>query len=174
MSTPRKPTNPAYVESSAVISEDGLFRYRLVRRWADGPIACFVMLNPSVADAEKPDPTMTRCRNFAQAWGYAGFVIVNLFAYRATKPADMRAFGLTRAIGPDNDRHILAAALEAAVTIVAWGANPTEGRAPTVLRMLRKAGIVPHHLGLTDKGQPRHPLMLKNEVTPKPMESAHV
>jgi len=29
--------------------------------------------------------------NFAKAWGYGGVCMSNLFAYRATEPADMKA-----------------------------------------------------------------------------------
>ncbi len=41
-----------FAQSSAVISDCGKFRYRLDRRWADGPICGFIMLNPSTADGE--------------------------------------------------------------------------------------------------------------------------
>lgn len=75
-----------FTEQSATISECGRYRYRLTRRFADGPCATFVMLNPSTADETIDDPTIRRCRNFAIREGCGGLVVVNLFAYRATDP----------------------------------------------------------------------------------------
>jgi hypothetical protein len=46
---------------SATISDCGRYRYALGRRWDDGPTACWVMLNPSTADADVDDPTIRRC-----------------------------------------------------------------------------------------------------------------
>ena len=45
------------------------------------------MLNPSGADAQVNDPTITRCINFALSWGYGRLEVVNLFAYRTSKPS---------------------------------------------------------------------------------------
>ena len=77
------------MKRSAEISECGKYRWWLRRRWADGPVVCFVMLNPSTADAEQDDPTIRRCIGFAQAWGCGALEVRNLFPFRATNPADM-------------------------------------------------------------------------------------
>ena len=45
------------------------------------------MLNPNSADASLNDPTITRCINFAKSWGYGRLEVVNLFAYRTSKPS---------------------------------------------------------------------------------------
>lgn len=49
--------------TDAYISEDGLYRYNLVRDWgtSSDPGMLFVMLNPSTADAGEDDPTIRRC-----------------------------------------------------------------------------------------------------------------
>jgi SagB-type dehydrogenase family enzyme len=65
----------------ALFSPCGTFRYRLGRRWAEGPTVGFVLLNPSTPDAEVDDQTVRRCIRFAQRDGYGGLEVVNLFAY---------------------------------------------------------------------------------------------
>ena len=74
---------------SAEISKCGKYRYMLMRIWdLDLPKVCFVGLNPSTADAKEDDPTIRQLIEFAKSWNYGGFVIVNLFAMRATNPKD--------------------------------------------------------------------------------------
>ena len=78
----------------ATISEDGLYRYALSRTW-EGPIwsLAFIMLNPSTADATEDDPTIRKCIGFAQRNGCNAIEVVNLFAFRATDPNDLRRAG---------------------------------------------------------------------------------
>lgn len=145
---------------SAVISVCGKFRYRLGRRWADGGKSlAYVMLNPSTADAEKDDATIRRCIRFAKDHGFNALVVVNLFAYRATKPADLRKAGYP--VGPENDAHIAEVAKTADAVCVAWGAN-VDGleRPQVVLPALRKLGVEIQCLNITRSGYPSHPLML--------------
>src|SRR5688572_12557148 len=95
--------------SGARFSECGTYRYVLWRQWneVNGDVA-FVGLNPSTADDEKDDPTIRRCIGFAKRWGYGGVVMLNLFAYRATRPDAMWAARVADAdiVGPQNDAHI--------------------------------------------------------------------
>jgi hypothetical protein len=157
---------------TAVISDCGRFRYRLGRRWADGEVLPFVMLNPSVASAEVDDPTVRRCVKFAQAHGFAALEVVNLFAFRATDPKDLRAAGYLA--GPDNDTHIAAAASECAAICVAWGANVAGLERPqVVLPLLRATGKPLQCLRITRSGYPQHPLMLPSScrLTPFDLEA---
>lgn len=143
---------------SAIISECGKYRYYLTRKPGDNPLV-FCMLNPSTADASIDDPTIRRCRRFASDLGYSGLIVVNLFAYRATAPADLKAAGYP--VGPDNDWHISSACTGRDV-ICAWGANAPAKRATEVLELLKKIEAKPHHLGLTKGGMPKHPLYIKS------------
>ena len=43
-------------------------------------------VNPSTADETKPDPTMQSVLRFVNAYGYDGFVMLNLSSERCTKP----------------------------------------------------------------------------------------
>jgi len=89
--------NRRAVLGHATFSACGRFRYRLSRTWRPGPPLLFVMLNPSTADAREDDPTLRRCLGFAQRAGFGALEVVNLFAYRATDPRDLRAAGSGRA-----------------------------------------------------------------------------
>lgn len=147
----------------AVISSDGAYRYELVRRWGRGKsIVVFVMLNPSTADARRDDATIRRCIGFARDWGHDALVVVNLFAYRATDPADLAA--ALDPVGPENDGYIQRACRTASRIVCAWGAHPIVGvRQDAVLAM------IPRHvecLGLTAAGRPRHPLYLASDTQP--------
>ena len=135
------------------------FRYRLWRTWGPGLPLLFVMLNPSTADARSDDPTLRRCLGFAQRAGFGALEVVNLFAYRATDPRDLRAAGYP--VGPRNDEHIAAAVGDSAAVCLAWGSNATRlARPAEVLGLLRGLRARPQCLRLTRDGCPQHPLRL--------------
>lgn len=165
----------------ASMSSCGLYRYALWRDWSmggdlfsgkKGRRVCWIMLNPSTADAETDDPTIRRCIGFSKAWGYDGMLVVNLFAYRATKPADMLA--ADDPVGPENDKIIQEAARSSltALVVCAWGANAPEDRAAHALRLIREAGATPHALRLTKSDAPAHPLYLPKTSEPFAMDEA--
>lgn len=153
--------------TSAEISADGAYRYDLIRRWTDGPLVRWIMLNPSTADATTDDPTIRRCMGFAHAWGYSGILVHNLFALRATDPRELRDH--PDPVGPENDAHLRDSGYvkNGIATVCAWGAHGSlHGRDLVVRRILReRPGMVPTPwpalcLGRTKAGQPRHPLYL--------------
>ena len=77
-------------ERSAVLSDDGKYRYQLDRKWGPGEVMLtFVMLNPSTADANEDDPTIRRCVNFAKRELFHGIRVLNLYAYRTPSPAQL-------------------------------------------------------------------------------------
>lgn len=152
--------------SSAVLSDDGVYRYELRRQWgAPGdPRVCWVMLNPSTADASVDDPTIRRCIGFSNRWGYGSLVVVNLFALRATDPKELAC--TTDPVGAGNDAAILAAAYVSERVVVAWGAHGKfRNRAALVTQMLTgpQGGFSLHCLGTTKQGAPRHPLYIRGE-----------
>lgn len=169
-------------EGHAVLSPDGLYRYRLDRWWGEGPTVCFVMLNPSTADASVDDPTIRKCLGFAKRWGASAITVVNQFAYRATKPSDLRAFGLLAgedaARGPENVRHLETALRQADEVVCAWGAGGGVIERPrgdgfsylNIPLLARKVNpTVPVScLGYTKGGMPRHPLMLGYSTQSEP------
>jgi hypothetical protein len=143
--------------SDAILSDCKRYRYQLTRQWnPDLATIVFVMLNPSTADASANDPTIRRCINFAHGWGFGGLKVLNLFAWRATNPAELKT--VVDPIGIDNDRHLLEAFGQATTTVVAWGVNAPATRVLEVSNLLREAAIIPQCLGATRAGHPRHPL----------------
>lgn len=148
-------------QAGATFGPDRVYRYRLWRRWADGPTVCWVMLNPSTADEATLDPTIRRCVGFSRAWGYGALEVVNLFALRSTDPAGL--YDHPAPIGPDNDRHIAEADQACDLTVCAWGVHgELAGRGADVLEMLGR----PMALRLTKDGHPNHPLYLPADLQP--------
>jgi|SRR5580700_613930 hypothetical protein len=154
---------------SATISDCGLFRYTLERKWALGGgrgTVLWVMLNPSTADAEIDDPTIGRCIGYAKSWGYDGIMVGNLFAYRATKPADLWDAGENiDIIGSENDGHLRRMAAAASIVVAAWGGVKCAPQVYHVTKLLTKYADV-HCLGATKDGGPLHPLYKPKDLRP--------
>lgn len=157
--------------STAVISNDGLYRYRLERIWDDSkPSLVIVMLNPSTADASINDPTIRRCIAFAMRDGYGGICVVNLFAFRATKPSDLKKE--YNPFGPKNNDYIETAVKYSvdndSKVLCAWGSHGSllggDAIAINIMMGLRAEMVC---LGKTSKGQPKHPLYVHGHM---PME----
>jgi hypothetical protein len=154
--------------STAIFSPDGLFRYVLTREW-DPAIQklAVVGLNPSTADAEKDDPTIRRCISFAQREGFGGLAMLNLFAYRATDPRQLTA-ALTRGeniVGALNDSVLTLYATQGRIVLVAWGAGGSLcARGFDVMRNMQRAGALLRCLGVTQTGDPRHPLYIRGDT----------
>lgn len=155
--------------NGANFSPDRMYRYDLWRTWIDGNgYAMFIGLNPSTADETQDDPTIRRCIAFAKAWGYSGLCMTNLFAFRATKPDDMKR--AADPVGPQNDGVLQERASRAGVVVAAWGAHGDyKNRGWWVANGLLKAPL--HYLRLTKDGHPGHPLYLPKTLVPQPWGS---
>ena len=156
------------MKSDAVISPCGRYRYLLTRRWDDDPKAkrcLFIMLNPSTADATEDDPTIKRCIGFAKREGAGELRVANLYAYRATEPADLflAAKRGEDVIGIDNGSRLSSEVFLADLIICGWGNHGKRGeawrRAVYQLDQHRKPGFA---LAETKSGQPWHPLYVKS------------
>lgn len=157
------------IESSASFSDDRRYRYTLTRRWGTGKSLVVIGLNPSTADERMDDPTIRRCIGFAKREGLDALVMLNLFAFRATAPAAMKAEPCPVAHPDDrhaNDRAIVFAAVDAGRIVAAWGVHGAHlGRDGEVRRNL----LAPREhrlfaLGFTRDGHPRHPLYLRSDT----------
>jgi len=158
------------VGSTAIISSCQRYRYALTRQigCAD-KVVTFIMLNPSTADAHEDDPTIRRCKGFARSLAAGKLIVVNLFAFRATKPKVLLAE--KEPVGPKNNEHIRRAAEEAhnsgGIVIAAWGAHGKHrDRDKQVMALLDAWDILPKSLAETAGGMPRHSLYLPNGCKP--------
>lgn len=163
-----------YTDSGAIVSSCMRYRCSLWRVWdAQLPPVCFVMLNPSTADANVDDPTIRKCVAFATKWGYGGLDVVNLFAWRATDPAQLRRVSFCEANHPQNDiaiEHIVKnVEKNGGITVLAWGDQAKHyGMRPTeVVRIIERI-TKPYVLRLTKGGFPAHPLYLPGDLVPVP------
>ena len=161
------------MQGGAVITGD--YRYLLWREWNSNlKTVSFIMLNPSRADAQINDPTITRCINFALSWGYGRLEVVNLFAYRTSKPSLLKQ--AAEPIGRDNDKYILESVRRSDKVILAWGNHGTWQQQDLYVLQLLKTYKHLYSLGITKKGGhgmrgflasvrcpccPRHPLYLR-------------
>lgn len=139
---------------SAVLSSCQQYRYALTRRWADGPLMSWVMLNPSTADAIQDDPTIRRCMGFARQLGYAGIEVCNQFAFRTNNPRELLVAHDPQ--GPSNYQFLID--LPAPI-FCGWGnvAKQLRDLMSSVL-LIRQASL--RCFGITKSGHPRHPLYL--------------
>lgn len=158
-----------YIDKGAILSKDQLYRYRLWREW--GPKrayrkkAClFIMLNPSTADGSEDDPTIRRCVSFASRFEYERLEVVNLFAFRATDPKELKALSKETAIGPRNRAFVQRWAGDAGLIILGWGAHGSLfGHNETVcLEWLKGQQL--NCLGFTAAGLAKHPLYVKGDA----------
>lgn len=149
------------------------YRYTLLHRWDElfeRRRAIFICLNPSTADENQLDPTLTRIKSFCGRLGCNEFMMLNLFAYRATDPKEM--LSVEDPVGADNDRFIQTAIEEAydlnngQLDIVGgWGNHglhlDRQAAFLNTLEPLRSlADLRFYCLGKNANGTPKHPLYI--------------
>lgn len=161
--------------ASARFSPCRTYRYALERVWDPSlkPV-CFLMLNPSTANAFVLDPTIRRCIGFAKAWGHGGVRVVNLFAYRSTSPDAMKdafdpvADPLTEMPFHKNENdYWIVNQSDTLRLIAAWGVHGRfMQRDAEVMELLGRDRIV-ECLGTTKDGHPKHPLYVPAITKPE-------
>jgi len=100
------------------------------------------------------DPTLRRIRGYTEREGYGGFVMLNIFAFRATDPKNM--YAAKDPVGPDNDRWLLEYAKRCGKVVAAWGGHGAfVNRGLAVCKLLQDFDLV--HLAKNADGSPGHP-----------------
>ncbi len=171
------------IRRAANISECGKYRYSLDRQWFEDRFysparligghpmpLIFVMLNPSTADAYEDDPTIRRCVGFTKREGFEWLRVINLFAGRATKPADL--FKMEDPIGVANPEEWGVARdfyERGAKIICAWGAEPKAvSQGESFVHLMQAYQVELWCLGTTKTGAPKHPLYLPSDAPLSP------
>lgn len=158
-------------DSGATFDRARRYRYKLWRKWDERlPNIVFLMLNPSKADAEKNDQTIRTCIGMATRFGFGSLEVVNLFAFCATYPEELRV--AKDPVGKLNDRYIMDAVSAAEQVILAWGNHGNiRGRSAEVVEMISEHEDKLVCLGTTKSAHPRHPLYVPASITLKPYAS---
>lgn len=159
----------------ACFNADRTHRFAWWRRWANEGLLVAIMLNPSTADENVADPTITRVVNFAKDWGLGGVEVVNAFSLRSTDPEVLHVHASTGALDPfgtlrnaDTDAHIAAAIERAEILMVGWGVHLM--KRPMLYRVRELRTIVDdrpaHAWDVTKHGAPKHPLYVHSDAMP--------
>lgn len=174
----RTTSKPA-VYKSAILSGCGRFRYSLARAFVPAirrlSYVNFLMLNPSVADADRDDATIRRCIGFARSWGFEGLLVTNLYPLISTDPSVLKKtpdrFGEMLTDGSErvNDMVLRTHALMSDLVVCAWGNHAEPHVAALTIADLTAARIPIHYLRYTKQGNPSHPLRLPASLRPMPV-----
>lgn len=155
------------------------YRYLLGRIWDPEAVPLvWIMINPSTANAFRDDPTIRAVTAFTSAWGYGGFWVVNLFAYRTPEPEVLRLKATEGydIVGSDNDTWIRKAVKQGSEPVAAWGRNGRfyPARIRQVTDMLAQFRSPLRCIGTTRGGHPRHPLLAPAASTLQPWSQENV
>lgn len=157
------------VKRYAELSDCGSYRWWLRREWnAKGRRVCWVMLNPSKADATEDDATIRRCVGFARGWGAGGISVVNLFAFRSTDPAGL--FTAADPVGPRCDQEASREIMAAPIVVAAWGRSGGALAKPRIAKFVELLKMQQREiwcLGRTADGAPKHPVRLPGNTSPE-------
>lgn len=169
---------PVDVGGSAVTARAGALRLEIRRWWAPEPrrMVAWLMLNPSLANAERSDMTAGRVDNFTRAWGYDGWIGVNIYPLVSSAQPALWRWADWMSNGPDwsarDDLHhnlewIEKAGRAAHLRMVAFGAQPVDRDEPWLEQCLEAFGQPSDHAGADERlyclgcnktGQPLHPM----------------
>lgn len=153
-------------------------RRTLSRRWGDGLYLPWILLNPSMGDDLKNDPTILRIIHFTWMWGFDGFDLFNVYDFRTPKPSELAKIVIGWADRGDvhvrdqiwgNHRQIAADLSGSDAAMVAWGAPGGKLGYETDLWLeglfdgindsgLHRRTLKLWALGETKGGDPKHPL----------------
>ena len=142
----------AKIYRAAEISYDREERFSLSRIWDQKkPKLLYIMLNPSIADDKRDDPTIKRLIFFTKKFRYGGFYVTNLFTQITPYPKELNMDNLSK----KNNLKIINDLIKKSDSIVyAWGNLVSEPR--DLLEIIDS----PLCFGKNLNGTPKHPLYL--------------
>ena len=148
--------------NGAVLDHYRQHRFLLWRFWDDKPRMLFIGLNPSTANELEDDPTVRRLCGFAQDWGYGGIYLCNLFSFITPHPKEL--IQQTRNHKANTPAIQMALGLSI-LTVCGWGDGiKAVEQGYSRARFVYELTDSPMCFGLTQSGNPKHPLYLPKEA----------
>lgn len=149
------------IESGAEFSTDRKYRYALWRIWdRSKPLVMFIGVNPSTANEDTTDRTITRVKGIVENWGYGGFYMMNLFAIVSKDPTVLKTD--PDPLG-DNDGWIEKIHSLCDRVVFAWGGfKEAKERCKKIIKMFPDAMA----LKILKDGSPKHPLYCRKDTQP--------
>ena len=153
-----------YIEKRTVIKGAVIERerrYQLWRIWEqEKPLLLFILLNPSLADADANDRTVAKLIHFSKNWGYGGFYLGNLHSFISSNPKRLEPHVIPHE--KVNVFHLKKMKSKCEKVIFGWG---NSGKTPL---WLKEMITDPLCFGTNQNGSPKHPLYLsyKTLLTP--------
>jgi hypothetical protein len=145
-------------------SDCGRYRYALEHVFEPNlPLrrVMWIGLHPSLVNEVDRDPTLRRVQAFSARLGYTAFVMTNLFAFRTSRPFELKT--AEDPIGPTNDTEIRAAGRASEVIVACWGAHGSfrkrDDRVTTLLTRATSKSL--QSLSRNRDGSPKHPLYVR-------------
>jgi len=143
----------AEILKGAKFSDCGKYRYYLYRIWDESlPAAMCIGLNPSTANADDDDQTISGLIRMLPEYGYGGFYMLNLFGLISTDPEKLRE--CPNPVG-EQDYYLRHTRRFVHDVIFAWGSFK---QATYRAKLMEKAFPDALCFGKTSKGNPIHPL----------------
>jgi len=146
-----------FENSGADFSNDGKYRYKLWRIWDESlPRAMCIGLNPSTANADKNDQTISYLILMLKKLGYGGFYMMNCWAYITSNPRMLKHNPMS---DEWNNNVIALTARECQDVIFSWGGFDIikdTGRGAELAGMFPEAKC----FGWNKDGSPFHPLAM--------------
>ena len=150
---------------SAWLSECNKYRYTLSRTWKDdGVLYAYFGINPSTADANIDDATVKKWIGFTERNGGRGFMVGNVFAYRATNVKELADVS-DPVGGSGNYTHLKNIISRADVLVPCWGNTKKvperlRGEIESLVMLIQDSNKPVKVFGWTKSNDPKHPLML--------------
>ena len=171
--------------SFCLFSECGSYRWLLKRELLSGEkTLVFIGLNPSKANSVNNDRTLVRIISFCSRWNYKNIYVINLFGLISSSPSQL--LKSKDPVGKNNNLITLKALEFWRKNIncdlwLGWGdKGQLSRRDHIVLKLIKNFSNISSNennhskrilsLGLSKKGNPRHPLYMPNESNLKPFD----
>ena len=147
----------------AVLDHTRTYRFLLWRFWDERPRVLFCGLNPSTANELDNDPTVKRWIRFAQDWGDGGLYAANLYPFITPNPQELVAPGCFHKA---NYPALKMASGLVVLTVACWGDGIKKIPGGLQIADHVRATYLKDSMcfGLTQSGNPRHPLYLSADT----------